>query len=280
MPFFRMDFILAAEDQKTSTEISDLYDKIYVISLDRTPERFANVKKQLDKLNLKCEKFSAVDGNLITVTDVERNYSVLWYKIGPPEGYYRGATLKISYQGTYKDAEFCYITDKCLMNSGELGCAMSHRAVWADIVKHNYKNAIVFEDDVTLKDNLVPKLHSIVRNLPEDFHIFFLDIAIRLGDELVRTNFFPADFWLSKFSNTPSSYHAKIKPNNKKITSTHAYIITLNSAKKLLEKTKLIHMPIDTSIMYSGLNLYVSKIKLLTSTTSDSVIFCRKDKNE
>ncbi len=262
----------------SSNTAENLYDKIYVISLDRTPERYAYVKNQLDKLNLKHERFSAVDGNLITVKDVERNQNVQWNKIGPPKGYYRGATLKISYQGIYKDAEFFYITDKCLMNAGELGCAMSHRAVWADIVKNKYEKVIVLEDDVTLEDDFIRKLLLTMSNLPENLNVFFLDIAIRWRNESVQTHFFPAKFWLSKFSNTSSSYYAKIKPHNTDITSTHAYIITLDSAKKLLEKTEFIHIPIDTSIMCSDLNLYVSKIKLLTSTISDSVIFNRKDK--
>lgn len=55
-----------------SATIENLYDKIYVISLDRTPKRYAHVKKQLDRFNLKHEKFSAVDGKLITVTDAEK----------------------------------------------------------------------------------------------------------------------------------------------------------------------------------------------------------------
>ena len=55
-----------------SATVENLYDKIYVISLDRTPKRYAHVKKQLDRFNLKHEKFSAVDGKLITVTDTEK----------------------------------------------------------------------------------------------------------------------------------------------------------------------------------------------------------------
>ena len=61
--------------ETSSNAIENLYDKIYVISLDCTPERYAYVKKQLDKFNLKHERFSAVDGKSITVKDM-----------GPPAG--------------------------------------------------------------------------------------------------------------------------------------------------------------------------------------------------
>ena len=257
--------------ETSSDVIENLYDKIYVISLDRTPERYAHVKKQLDKFNLKHKRFSAVDGKLITVKDMERNQTISWQKIGPPNGYYQGADLKISYH-SYKDAEFHYIIDKCLLNFGELGCAMSHRAVWADVVKHKYKKAIILEDDVTLEDNFLRKLSLIMKNLPDDFDVFFLDIAIRThGQE--KSSFFSPDFWLSKFLNTSSHYYARIKSYNKNITSTHAYIVTYNSAKQLLDKTRYIHIPIDISIMFSGLKLYISKIKLLTGSLTDSVIW-------
>ena len=256
-----------------------LYDKIYVISLDRTPERYALVKKQLDNFNLKHERFSAVDGKLINVRDEGRKQTIQWQKIGPPNGYYRGATLKISYKPLYEDAEFYYLTDKCLLNVGELGCAMSHRAVWIDIVKHKYKRAIVFEDDITLENNFNQKLSETLNNLPSDFDLFYLDIAVR-PHELSDTKFFPPDFWLSKFSNTSSPYYAKIKSDNKNITSTHAYVITYDSAEKLLKKTKYIHVPIDASMMFSELKLYISKKKLLTGSLYNSVIFNRKKGNK
>lgn len=270
--------------KSSQSSSAKLYDKIYVISLDRTPERYASVKKQLDKFNLNHERFSAVDGKLITVKDLERNQIIQWPKIGPPNGYYRNADLKINYH-SYKDAEFHYITDKCLLNCGELGCAMSHRAVWSDIVKHKYKKAIVLEDDITiLEKNFNKKLSGVMNNLPDDFDVFFLDIAIRLHEN-DKPSFFSPNFWLSKFSNTLSPYYAKIKFDtkniiNKNITSTHAYVITHNAAKKLLKKTECMHIPIDISIMSSGLKLYVSKIKLLTGSLDDSIIFNRRKDNK
>ena len=203
--------------------------------------------------------------------------TIQWQQIGPPNGYYQGADLKISYH-SYKDAEFHYIIDKCLLNCGELGCAMSHRAVWADVIKHKYKRVIVLEDDITiLEKDFNKKLSKVMNNLPDDFDVFFLDIAIRQRKH-DKPSFFSPDFWLSKFSNTPSPYYAKIKFDaknavNKDITSTHAYVVTYNSAERLLNKTKDLHVPIDISIMSSGLKLYVSKIKLLTGSLTDSVIW-------
>lgn len=281
---FETECILSEKDRYSKNhEISsenaeNLCDKIYVISLDRTPERYEYVKNQLDKFNLKHEKFSAVDGKLITVTDMERNQNVPWQQVKPPHGYYRGANLKISYHSFYKDAEFFYITDRCLLNFGELGCAMSHRAIWADTVKHKYKKVIILEDDVTLDDDFRNKLSLIVNNLPNDFDVFFLDIALRYFPD--NFCFIEPNFLLGKFSNTSSPYFARIKSNCKGITSSHAYVITYDSAKKLLKNSEHIHVPIDISIMSSELKLYISKIKLLTGSLNNSVIWGQKEKTE
>lgn len=255
---------------KTSSDIvENLYDKIYVISLDRTPERYAYVKKQLNKFNLRHERFSAVDGKLITVTDVEENKTLPWGEVYT-KGYRYGATLKISQQNKYADAKFFYKTDRYISNLGEFGCAMSHRAVWADVIKHKYKKVIIFEDDVTLQDDFLQKLSLIMNNLPSDFDVFFLDIGSFLPKDI--TSFMPPDFWLSKFSNTSSFHYARIKPNNTNLWGLHGYTITYDSAKKLLEKTKFMNIPIDNAIIFSGLKLYVSKIKLLSGAKGNSVI--------
>ena len=251
-----------------SDTVENLYDKIYVISLDRTPKRYAHVKKQLDRFNLKHEKFSAIDGKLITVTDTEENLPIPWKAIYR-RGYRYGAILKISQKQQYKDAEFLYKHDRYTPNLGEFGCAMSHRAVWTDAVKHNYKRVIVFEDDIKLEDDFLPKLALIMNNLPDDFDVFFLDIASFVSKDV---SFVAPDFWLSKFSNTSSPYYAKVKPYNANLWGLHGYIITGDSAKKLLEKTKFMNIPIDNSIIFSGLKSYISKIKLLSGTEEYSVI--------
>ncbi len=255
-----------------------MYDKMYVISLDRSPERYEYMKNQLNKFNLKHERFPAVDGKLITIRDTESNLLIPWQKMNnTPSEYYSGATLKISYKDRYKDAEFFYIRDKYLLNFGQLGCAMSHRAVWADIVRYKLKRAIVLEDDVSLDKDFYGKLSLLMNNLPDDFDLFFLDITLIPLQN--KTSFMPPHFWLSKFCNTQSAYYAKIRPNTN-VCGTRGYIINFNSAQKLLEKTKHLHMPIDNTMMFSGLTLYVSKIKLLSGTRMDSVIGNVKEDNE
>ncbi|MDR1560794.1 MAG: hypothetical protein LBS23_00340, partial [Holosporaceae bacterium] len=59
---------------KKKCKRKNIYDMVYVISLDRTPGRFENVKRQLDAARISHKRFSAVDGyelKLINLTSKE-----------------------------------------------------------------------------------------------------------------------------------------------------------------------------------------------------------------
>jgi GR25 family glycosyltransferase involved in LPS biosynthesis len=52
--------------------LSKYFDKIYVINLDRRPDRYESFKTEMCKFGIKnIEKFSAIDGNLITQNNVK-----------------------------------------------------------------------------------------------------------------------------------------------------------------------------------------------------------------
>lgn len=47
-------------------QINDIFSKVYVVNLDRRPDRMRSVSDELNKNNIKFERFSAVNGNDIT----------------------------------------------------------------------------------------------------------------------------------------------------------------------------------------------------------------------
>ena len=48
-------------------------DKIYVISLDRTPERLRFIKQQMDRFHIEFVHFHAVDGKYMKIIDMNGN---------------------------------------------------------------------------------------------------------------------------------------------------------------------------------------------------------------
>ncbi|MBK8840605.1 MAG: hypothetical protein IPO30_18485 [Hyphomonadaceae bacterium] len=43
--------------------INDVFERVVVLNLERRPDRWAQVKEQLDRFGIKADRFSAVDGS-------------------------------------------------------------------------------------------------------------------------------------------------------------------------------------------------------------------------
>ena len=247
-----------------SFALSDLpgIDKIYVISLDRTPERLQFIKQQMNRFHIEFEHFHAVDGKYMKIIDINGKELSKMRK---------GCTYFIEHP-KYEGAGFHFLFSKRHLTPGECGCFLSHRAVWQEIAKKNIKRAVILEDDLTLFDNFKDTLSESVPHIPQDADVFFLDIG--MNKPFAKNSYYvSAGFWLSGFLNTPSPYFAKLKKSHR-VWGTHAYCITSDSAKKLLKLTEAVTVPVDIAIINHAdkLNLYVSKIKLLSGGAFDSEI--------
>jgi len=197
-----------------------IINKIYMISLNRKKEIADNSIEKLLKLtknnnifsNIKI--FEAVDGQLLNKDQINNKL-----------------TLKAKYTlmepNSYND----------IRTFGEIGCYLSHTNIWREIVKNNYKNCIIFEDDVIPNINYETIL-KYLEYIPDDYDIAYLgwwsrnDINKNRGNEL----------W--SFSN-----------DNENILGLYSYIISNKGANKLLSKTFPIDVQLDTFVsLYNNVN--------------------------
>ena len=101
---------------------------------------------------------------------------------------------------------------------GWRGCYDSHTRLIKKIISENYDLYIVFEDDVDVSDDFMDKLSNIINNLPENWELLFLG-GWNVGKKI------------------------KINDNvdlAKKVYCMHAYVFKPETAKKLLNKFRLI----------------------------------------
>ena len=94
---------------------------VFVVNLDRSPDRLASVGAGLDRLGIAWERFPAVDGRALPAEIAARNRVVLWRR-----------PLRL----------------------GEIGCFASHHTLWRRIVDTGLDAAVVLEDDILLDDRL------------------------------------------------------------------------------------------------------------------------------
>lgn len=102
------------------------FDEIYLINLNRRPERLKKMNQMLRLLGIQFKRVEAIDGYNLT----QRYLTSIKFLPGYLDPYHKRP-----------------------MKLGEIGCFLSHFKVWEDIVNNGYERAIILEDDVHFTRN-------------------------------------------------------------------------------------------------------------------------------
>ncbi len=118
------------------------------------------------------------------------------------------------------------------LKPGELGCFLSHRGIYEEILRQNLDYALVVEDDARFDENTKTALETLISK-----HANF-DIVRLLGSPKVakgkHRKIVPLikNFWLVRLRTAPGGAHATL--------------ISRKGAEKLMKATKTFAFPIDT----------------------------------
>ena len=196
-------------------------DAVYLINLDRRPDRLEHFKKAYENCDIitKFKRITAVDGKEIELdnqplTDKARDEIDRYLKTGYREKHYQ-------------------------LTKGAIGCYLSHINVWEQILKDNIDVAIVFEDDTTIPVDIQKQLDDKMRTAPPDWDVMLLGVICHTCKELeTRKGFHKVSrFWL-----------------------THAYVIKKSAIEKIFKSGTIfpISQQIDSylSEMANQINIY------------------------
>ncbi len=227
------------------------FDAVYVISLERATERHAHVKKELEGLSYQL--FYGVDKQNLDVEQLKK-------------------------QGIYNE-------EKAIQNHrftkpllpGMIGCSWSHRNIYDDIIKNNYANALILEDDILIDDDTVIHFPEMMKELPDDWELVYLGYArhesASLINNLKKTAYhLQRLFGRHKFSHRTihNLYPSRITNHVYKAgyhDQTHAYAVTRSGAAKLRKLQEPITFIADNLLAYAATNeiikAYIFKPKLI-----------------
>lgn len=216
--------------------------KVYVVNMDNRPDRLKHIQSQLEYLDIKFIRISAVNGKDLTLE-----------------------------QQKLFDKKRFVLEQKKHSVLGEIGCAMSHRNIWKDIVENKVSHALILEDDVNIDARLVDfiqkksnfkKFDLLNISSNEPYSLQGIDsIALDKNREAFRPN-----KWHSrkKWKNMEWCNRWRIfsikKLDNDLFTCecdpapalTSGYIISFHGATHLLNTSEVMYYPIDLTWRYSS----------------------------
>ena len=185
----------------------DKISLIYLINLNRRPDRYEHFIKQCDELNInfsKIKRFNAIDGKIYKFTD---DVNELFINID------------------YKNEHYV---------KNIMGNQLSHYYILKDMIKNNYKYIIIFQDDIVLRKDFIQQLNSLLNNIPYNAEI----VNIAFHKFASYSQFIPWD--LNQKIEDNNMIKKKINKdicvlNNTVNPCSLGYIVTILGAVKLIE---------------------------------------------
>ena len=193
------------------------------ITLERRPDRWKRFQDQPGIQRLRLQRFVGVDGKTLDLKSDTRVTTL----------------TKRNIMAKSRRAH------EELDSIGGVGCALSHIAVWQSMVDNNYPICIVFEDDAVVPPTFIETANKIIK-----------------GSLLENPKQW--DMWLlggkwDDMSHIPKSDLIRIEA----FVLFHAYVLTLDMAKKLLQDVFPIHAHIDTWV---SIESYLNQLRVIGST--------------
>lgn len=217
---FVFTFVVMADlVPEINKRLHQYFDKVFVLTVPRFKERQQKVQERL--AGILFEFFYGVDKNDLDAEFIARNYK-----------YDKKNSLAI--RQVFKE-----------LNTGEIACALSHRTIYQAMVDNGWKRVLIFEDDVVPDFVNLPQLFQTLKELPDNWELFYLGY---LKNEKRTPGRQLKQFWYTLMGQSGLSRMPLQMIKNRlprKFSSlllkagfhdcTHAYAVSLEGAKKLLQ---------------------------------------------
>lgn len=216
---------------------------IFIVSLTEATDRRKSMAAFFDKLGLNYEFIDAVDG---------RQFDVINHPL-------YNARKRLSRFGKH-------------LTGGDLGCILSHKKIYQRMVDDNIEKALIFEDDIILRDGFFPAVDAIL-SMPVPFDMVRFFGSPKLERLKFRHVYKLNDtHYLDRHNGMPGG--------------SHATLMTQSGAKKMLRHLNKTAYPIDAILGRSWLtkcNWYTvrpgiaAQDRTLESSIGDSRFDNKKD---
>lgn len=178
--------------------------KTYLINLDRNADRLESASRELRAQGIDFERFPAVDGSVLADDERKRVLARFHARMARHNP----------------------------LTKGELGCALSHAAIWRKMIEEDVAVALVVEDDVQFSDRFGRALERVTESMDvtrPQVYLFF-------------------DGGLNRFTGSdddPESIDHLTGARLRRVWCSEAYVVTLPAARNMLRANYPVVTPID-----------------------------------
>lgn len=176
---------------------------VFVINLPEDAERRDIMRTRLDATGVRYEFFPAVNGRGFDLSHLE------------------------SYDGARRRRAFGRD-----MIPGEMGCLLSHRAVYEKMDRENIASAVILEDDVIFENDFSDVLSALMKPPVKWDVIRFVGSQKIYARGCRKIAPLTGRYWMARLPTAPGG--------------AHGYLLTLHAARVMLKFTRKNWVPIDT----------------------------------
>jgi GR25 family glycosyltransferase involved in LPS biosynthesis len=268
------DYFKKAENKTADPQMGNV-DFIYMINLDKRPERYERTMKALRPYGISPYRFSAVNGWELSFQALEELGIVFeaGMKPGPIATVYRHDEGKeyLSYE-VMKEPGISYYSHS--LSRGAVGCLLSHLSVLQDAYDSGYNVVWIMEDDIRVVSNPheISFLITTLNHYAPDWDVFFTDNEVKGGGgvpvpcmmirprPLVQLQ--PLEYYLQRTALTSDITKIGMR------FGSASMVVKRSGMKKLLDffKTYKIYFPYDIDYFFvPGINLYACPRDIVTN---------------
>ncbi len=219
--------------------LNNFFDKIYVITLKRATDRHLHLQQELDGLQYSI--FYGADKNDLNLEEL---------------------TIKKEY-----DPELAMIKNVMhkRMTAGEVGCSLSHKMIYQEVIEQQYKKVLILEDDVVIDREKIMLFNTISSELPNNWQLWYLGYAKNVkppANAFAKKLFYHFCYSLGikrTLNHTvinnlyPAPYSAHLQKAGFH-DCTHAYAITNEAARILLKQQTPVQYIADNLLAFTCTN--------------------------
>jgi hypothetical protein len=158
--------------------INECFDRIYVMNLDRRPDRWERMQRIAEKHRLNLTRFPAVDGYKEPHRSVWESYfreplQVLPEGIEPLMDFndkflkYHHCVARVHFMETK-------LGRKAIQSPGAMGYALSYIRILKDAIQHDYQRILILDDDIIPHKYFNSEFEKHFESLPKDWKLIML----------------------------------------------------------------------------------------------------------